>query len=297
MPSEIELVREMLATARTNTTEEQSIEEMRAGMIASTAPMQPSEKVALGAGELGGVRAQTLTPETVDGDRTLLYFHGGGYVLGAPETHTGMVSHIAEAMRATTWSMDYRLAPEDPFPAAIEDGVAAYAALLETGVSPDKIIIGGDSAGGGTSVGTALKARDDGLPMPAGLALLSPWVNLACDGWSYTARAEADPMVTDAGIKRMAGIYLNGADAMHPYASPVHADLTDLPPMLIQVGPDELLLSDSVTLAERAGAGQVGVTLEIWPQMFHVFQALYPFMSDSRKAIARIGEWAAERTG
>lgn len=297
MSSEIELVREMLAAARSDNTEEQSIEDMRAGMVASTAPMRPSETVTLGAGDLGGVRAQTLTPETVDGERTLLYFHGGGYVLGTPETHTGMVSYIAEAMRATCWSMDYRLAPEDPFPAAIEDGVKAYAALLETGVSPDRIIIAGDSAGGGTSVATALKARDDGLPMPAGLALLSPWVNLTCEGWSYTARAEADPMVTDAGIKRMAGIYLNGADATHPYASPVHADLSGLPPMLVQVGPDELLLSDSVMLAERAGAGQVAVTLEIWPQMFHVFQALYPFMSDSRKAIARIGEWSAAQTG
>lgn len=297
MPSEIELVREMLAAARTSTSEEQSIEEMRAGMIASTAPMRPSETVALGEADLGGVRAQTLTPETVAGDRTLLYFHGGGYVIGAPETHTGMVSYIAEAMAATCWSMDYRMAPEDPFPAAIEDGVAAYAALLETGVSPDKIIIAGDSAGGGTAVATALKARDDGLAMPAGLALLSPWVNLACEGWSYTAKAEADPMITDASINRMAGLYLNGADATHPYASPVHADLSGLPPMLIQVGPDEVLLSDSITLAERAGAAHVAVTLEIWPQMFHVFQALYPFMADSRKAIARIGAWGAEQTG
>lgn len=297
MPSEVELVREMLTAARSSTSEERSIEEMREGMVASTAPMRPSETVALGAADLGGVRAQTLTPETVADDRTLLYFHGGGYVIGAPETHTGLVSYIAEAMAATCWSMDYRMAPEDPFPAAIEDGVAAYAALLETGVSPDKIIIAGDSAGGGTSVGTALKARDDGLPMPAGLALLSPWVNLACDGWSYTAKAEADPMITDAGINRMAKLYLDGADAAHPYASPIHADLSGLPPMLIQVGPDEMLMSDSITLAERAGAANVAVTLEIWPQMFHVFQAFYPFMADSRKAIAGIGAWGAEQTG
>lgn len=296
MSSEIEQVRAMLAAARSTTEEERSIEDMRTGMVESTANMRPSETVALGETELAGLRTQTLTPETTVPGRALLYFHGGGYVIGSPETHTGLVSYIAEAMAATTWSVDYRLAPEHAFPAAVDDGAAAYAALLDTGIKPENVIIAGDSAGGGTAVATALKARDDGYPMPAGLALLSPWVNLGCEGWSYSTRAEADPMITEAGIKRMAALYLDGADPAHPYASPIHADLEGLPPMLIQVGPDEVLLSESLTLAERAGAAQVAVHLEIWPNMFHVFQALYPFLSDARKAIARIGEWGAAQT-
>jgi epsilon-lactone hydrolase len=174
--------------------------------------------------------------------------------------------------------------------------VAAYKALLETGVSPNKIIISGDSAGGGTAVATAIKARDEGLPMPAGLALLSPWVNLTNESWSYDNKAERDPMITKASIDRMAGMYLNGTDAKSSLASPVFADLSGLPPMLIQVGPDEVLMSDSIMLAERAGAVNVEVSLEVWPEMFHVFQAFYPFLKQSRDAIARIGEWSARKT-
>lgn len=297
MNMEAEQVRQMLLAARAAGGDgEPPIEAMRAGMLASTAAMLPIETATLGSGELGGVRAQTIIPQTVADGRTLLYFHGGGYVIGAPETHTGMVSYIADAMQATCWSMDYRLGPEHPFPAAIEDGVAAYRALLATGVAPEKVIIAGDSAGGGTAVATALKARDEGLAMPAGLALQSPWVNLVNEGWSYDHKANRDPMITKASIDRMAGLYLNGADARSPLASPVYADLAGLPPMLIQVGPDEVLMSDSIMLAERAGAANVEVTLEIWPEMFHVFQALYPFLKQSRDAIARIGEWGASKT-
>ncbi|MDG1827376.1 MAG: alpha/beta hydrolase [Henriciella sp.] len=297
MSADVEQIRQLLLASRAASAgTEPSIEMMRAAMLASTANMLPIESAKIGAGELGGVRAQRITPENVEGDRTLLYFHGGGYVIGSPETHTGMVSHIADAMKASCWSMDYRLGPEDPFPAAIDDGVAAYKALLETGVSPNKIIISGDSAGGGTAVATAIKARDEGLPMPAGLALLSPWVNLTNESWSYDNKAERDPMITKASIDRMAGMYLNGADAKSPLASPVFADLSGLPPMLIQVGPDEVLMSDSIMLAERAGAVNVEVSLEIWPEMFHVFQAFYPFLKQSRDAIARIGEWSARKT-
>lgn len=297
MNMEAEQVRQMLLAARAAGGDgEPPIAAMRAGMLASTAAMLPIETATLGSDELGGVRAQTIVPQAVADGRTLLYFHGGGYVIGAPETHTGMVSYIADAMQATCWSMDYRLGPEHPFPAAIEDGVAAYRALLATGVAPEKVIIAGDSAGGGTAVATAIKARDEGLAMPAGLALLSPWVNLVNESWSYDHKANRDPMITKASIDRMAGLYLNGADAHSPLASPVYADLSGLPPMLIQVGPDEVLMSDSIMLAERAGAANVEVTLEVWPEMFHVFQALYPFLKQSRDAIARIGEWGASKT-
>ncbi len=296
MSPEVEQIRQLLLAGRAASGDtEPTIEAMRLGMEASTANMRPIESATIGEAQLGGIRAQTILPDTVSDDRVLLYFHGGGYVIGSPETHTGMVSYIADAMQAKCWSMDYRLAPEHPFPAAIEDGVAAYRALLATGVSPEKVIIGGDSAGGGTTVATALKARGEGLPMPAGLALMSPWVNLNNESWSYEHKADRDPMITKSGIDRMAGMYLNGADPHSPLASPVFADLGGLPPMIIQVGPDEVLMSDSIMLAERAGAANVEVSLEIWPEMFHVFQAFYPFLKQSRDAIARIGAWGRQK--
>lgn len=270
-----------------------SIREMREGMLASTAAMQPVDGSEISEIELGGVRGLKIVAPKSEPGRTLLYFHGGGYVIGSPETHCGLVSHIADAMGAVAYSMDYRLAPEHPFPAAIEDGVAAYQGLLEGGQEPGSVIIAGDSAGGGTTLATTLKARASDLPMPAGLALLSPWVNLENTGWSYTARAERDPMISKDNIDWMAQLYLNGAPPTHEYASPVYADLAGLPPLLIQVGPDEVLLSDSILLAERAGAAHVSVTLEVWPEMFHVFQALYPFLSAARQAIHRIGDWGA----
>ncbi|MEO0983229.1 MAG: alpha/beta hydrolase [Pseudomonadota bacterium] len=297
MSSEIDVVVQLLKASQEAANPDPTIEEQRAGMEAMSENMPTAEGVTISETELDGVAGLKLTPADAKPGRALLYFHGGGYVLGSPATHRGLVSQVAAAMQAEAWSMDYRLAPEAPFPAAIEDGVAAYRGLLDSGIAPESIIISGDSAGGGTTVATALKARDDGLPMPAGLIPLSPWVNLENTGWSYGEKAELDPMITKQSIDKMAETYLNGGDAKQPYASPVHADLAGLPPMLIQVGPNEVLLSDSITLAERAGAAHVPVTLEIWPRMIHVFQAFYPFLSDARAAIARMGAWAETRWG
>ncbi|MEM7767020.1 MAG: alpha/beta hydrolase [Pseudomonadota bacterium] len=270
--------------------------DMRASMAQTTTAFPPHPGVEMTDDTLGGVRARRFTPANAVPGRTLLYFHGGGYVIGSPESHQGLTSNIAHAMGATAYSMDYRMGPENPFPAAIEDGVAAYRGLLDAGVPPNQVIISGDSAGGGTSVATTLKAREQGLPMPAGLALLSPWVNLANTGWSYTARADADPMINQRNIDWFADTYLAGQDPAHPLASPINGNLSGLPPMLIQVGPDECLLSDAVTLAERAGAAQVDVTLEIWPGMIHVFQMFAPMLPEAQRAVDRIGAWAADRT-
>jgi len=294
----IDQIRQMLIAANKQAEgkAEPSIESMRQGMLASTVDMPPAPTAKIEDANLGGIRAQKITPEKYGGARTLLYFHGGGYVLGAPETHTCLVSNLAVEMQADTWSADYRLAPEHPFPAAIEDGVAAYRGLLDKGVNPENIIIGGDSAGGGTSLASMLMARDQGLPMPAGLLLLSPWVNLTNTGWSYQTRAKTDPMIGKTEIDRMARLYLNGADPKTAYASPVFADLSGLPPMLIQVGPDEVLFSDSILLAERAGAAQNEVHLEIWPNMIHVFQAFHPFLQEAREAVSRLASWAREKT-
>ncbi len=275
------------------------VEEMRAGMAAITETFPPHPDVQVTDASLGGVRAKRLVPPAAKPGRTLLYFHGGGYVIGSPETHLGLNADLARLMGAEVWSMDYRLAPEHAFPAAIEDGVAAYRGLIEAGIDPGGIFIGGDSAGGGATVATAVKARDEGLPMPAGLILLSPWVNLANTGWSYETRAAADPMISHKNINWFADTYLAGSghDASHPLASPLRADLAGLPPMLIQVGSDECLLSDSVTLAERAGAAQVDVTLEIWPRMIHIFQIFHPILEEARRANAQIAAWSAAKAG
>lgn len=290
-PNEIATVRAFLAEARSDDAAQPSWEDMRAGYEATGMNMPVAGGVVVDKAKLGEVSGLKLVPETAEAGRTLLYFHGGGYVIGSPLSHRGMVSEIAKSMRATAWSMDYRMAPEAPFPAAIEDGLASYKALLEAGVDPAKMIIAGDSAGGGLTMATAISIREAGLPLPGALAPISPWVNLANDGPAYRTKAASDPMVMKPGIDLMAAAYLNGVEAGNPLASPLGADLSDLPPMLIQVGSEEVLLSDSTMLAARAGAAKVPVTLEIWPEMVHVFHFFYPMLTDARTAIARLGAW------
>jgi len=291
-PTEIETVRAFLAEAQSDDGAQPSWADMRAGYEATGSSMPVAEGVAVEDVSLGGVSGLKLTPDNAEAGRTLLYFHGGGYVIGSPLSHRGMVSQIAKSMRATAYSMDYRMAPEVAFPAAVDDGLASYKALLDMGVDPAKLIISGDSAGGGLTMATAISVRDAGLALPAALAPISPWVNLANDGPTYRVKADTDPMVTKDGIDLMAATYLNGADAKTPLASPLGADLAGLPPMLIQVGSEEVLLSDSTMLAARAGAAKVDVTLEIWPDMVHVFHFFYPMLTDARTAIVRMANWA-----
>lgn len=290
-PTEIENVRSLLAAATEARAPDISIPDLRASYEEMGAAMPVAAGVAVEAVTLGGVAGLKLTPADVVPGRTLLYFHGGGYVIGSPGSHKAMVSEIARAMRATAYSMDYRMAPEAPFPAAVEDGLACYRALLEAGVAAEKMIISGDSAGGGLTLATAVKIREADLDLPAALVPISPWANLENNGASYGTKMDSDPMITQESIDGMAATYLAGAPAGDPLASPLGADLTGLPPMLIQVGSEEVLLSDSTMLAARAGAAKVSVTLEVWPDMIHVFQFFHPMLTDARSAIARMGDW------
>lgn len=290
-PDEIAAVRAVLKAGADARPADISIPQMREGYAQMGSAMPVAAGVQVEAVTLGNVAGLKLTPENLVTGRALLYFHGGGYVIGSPVSHRGMVSEIARAIRATAYSMDYRMAPEAPFPAAVEDGLSSYQALLDMGIDPASIIIAGDSAGGGLTLATAISIRDAGLPLPGALVPLSPWVNLANDGPAYQTKAGTDPMVEKSGIDIMAAAYLNGADAKNPLASPLGADLAGLPPMLIQVGSEEVLLSDSTMLAALAGAAKVSVTLEVWPDMVHVFHFFYPMLTDARSAIARIGRW------
>ena len=292
MASEIETVRAVLAQLGEGAPENPSWEERRAGYETAGTNMPMAEGVASEDIELGGVKGIKLTPDGAQPGRTLLYFHGGGYCIGSPLGHRSMVSHIAKAMRATAYSMDYRMAPEAPFPAAVEDALACYKALLDDGVPAAHIAISGDSAGGGLTLACALSIKDSGLPQPACLMPISPWVDLTNSGWSYGTKAESDPMITRENISEFAVTYLAGTDSKTPLASPVFADLSGLPPMLIQVGSEECLLSDATLLAERAGAAGVSVHLEIWPEMIHVWHFFHAFLTDARRAMEGMAAWA-----
>lgn len=290
---DIDQVRALLASVQE---EDQDLLARRQGYEAVGATMPVADGVTIDEVGLRGVSGLKFTPDDGDTERALLYFHGGGYVLGSPSTHRGLVSHLAKAMKATAYSMDYALAPERPYPGAVSDGLASFRGLIETGIDAGNVVIAGDSAGGGLTVATAMKIRDDGLPAPAGLGLLSPWVNLTNTGWSYGAKSESDPMVDRIRLTEMAAAYLDDQPATTPYASPLYGDLQGLPDMYIQTGSEEVLLSDSTALAERASAAGVYVNLELWPEMIHVFQYFHGMLSDARQAIARMGAWGAHIT-
>ena len=239
--------------------------------------------------------AEWLTPPGVRNDAVVLYFHGGGYAIGSPRSHRHLAAAIARAAGTRALLLDYRLAPENPFPAALDDAVAAYQWLLARGIAPGRIVLGGDSAGGGLTVATLLALRDRGVPRPAGGVCISPWVDLTCSGASYLTKAAADPIVTRDGVEAMAQAYAGDGDRKAALVSPLYADLRGLPPLLVHVGSDEVLLDDAIGLGARARAAGVDVTVEEWPQMVHVWHWFLPILDEAEKAIAGIGAFARER--
>jgi monoterpene epsilon-lactone hydrolase len=245
--------------------------------------------------EANGVPAEWVIPDGVGDGRVLLYLHGGAYQIGSPATLRHMIAQLCGMAGARALSVDYRLAPEHPFPAAVDDAVAAYRWLLAGGTGPATIAIAGDSAGGGLALGTLVALRDAGDPMPAAAVLLSPWTDLALTGESLRTREAVDLMLKPGSMHETAGIYLAGEDPRHPYASPLYADLRGLPPLLIHVGDAEVILDDSTRFAAKAREAGVDVTLEIWDEMPHVFHAWAGLLPESDQAIERIGEWLQDR--
>jgi phosphinothricin tripeptide acetyl hydrolase len=239
--------------------------------------------------------AEWLTPPSARADAVLLYLHGGGYVVGSPRSHRHLAAAIAAAAGTSGLLLDYRLAPEHPFPAAVDDAVAAYRWILDGGVEPARVAIAGDSAGGGLTLATLLAVRDGGLPPPAAAACISPWVDLTCSSGSYAEKAASDPIVRQPGISQMAGLYLGGADPRTPLASPLFADLAGLPPLLVQVGSEEMLLDDAVGLADRARAAGVETALEVWPDMIHVWHWFLPMLDEARAAVEGIAAFIRKR--
>ncbi len=239
--------------------------------------------------------AEWLRAPGTNTQRAILYLHGGGYVMGSPNTHRSLGGEVSRAAQAAVLMIDYRLAPESPFPAAVEDGVAAFEWLIAQGFKPQNLAVAGDSAGGGLAAATLLALRDRKLPLPKAAVCISPWSDLTCTNDSYKTRAAADPMVTPDGIGNMAGVYLQGADPKNPLASPNFAELRGLPSLLIHVGRDEVLLDDSIKLHEKAKAAGVDSTLEIWDDMIHVWHAFHPMLPEGKQGIARVGTFLQEK--
>ncbi len=233
-----------------------------------------------------GVRAEWLSTPGASHDAAILYLHGGGYVIGSLDSHRHLVAEAGREAGCWALALDYRLAPEHPFPAAVDDALAGYRYLLGRGIRPGRITIAGDSAGGGLVVAAMVAIRDAGLPQPGCGWCISPWVDMEAVGDTMTSKAEADPTVQKAGILDMARLYLNGADPRSPLAAPLYADLAGLAPLLIQVGACETLLDDALRLAKVAGAADVYVDMQIWPEMIHVWHLFHPELSAGKKAIS-----------
>ena len=238
-----------------------------------------------------GLNAEWLTPNGCPDDKLLLYLHGGSYVMGNCATHRQMVSYIAKFSGIKALLPEYRLAPEHPFPSAIDDSVSLYRSLLADGYTAKNIVIAGDSAGGGLTMATLLSLRDAGDPLPAAACLLSPWLDLAATGESMTTNANSDPWFRPGDLPVIARFYCAADEVRLPLVSPVYADASGLPPLYIQVGQDEILLSDSTRLADNVRACGGAVDIEIWPDMWHVFQIFVGKMPESRSAIDNIGDY------
>ena len=271
-----------------------TLQEMRDGMEAGSFPT--TEAASVTAVDANGVPGEWVTVPESDPNRRLLYVHGGGYVIGSPLTHRRLCEDIARAGGCSVLNLDYRLAPEHPFPAAVEDAIEGLKFIQGNGPdgegAADATFVAGDSAGGGLTLATLLSAREQGLDQPNAAIGISSWTDLAITGETLETRAETDPLITDSSmINDMAAQYLGDADAEHPLASPLYADYAGLPPLLLQVGDAEVLLSDTTRVTEKARAAGVDVVEEVWDEMFHVWHAFAPMLPEGQEAVNRIGEF------
>ena len=298
MPSrQLETIAQMLRERREQAPPDISFPESRAMFEQMIADFPPPQDVSSNAVDGGGIPGEWIAADGADSERTIYWLHGGGYCIGSINTHRSLIAGISAASGARVLAIDYRLAPEHPFPAAVEDAVAGYLWLLSAGVDHARVIIGGDSAGGGLTVATLVALKESGKLLPAAAVCISPWTDLALTGESLVSKAEADPMIAIDGITRARDAYIGTSDPRAPLASPLYADLSGLPPLLIQVGENEVLLDDSTRLAQRAEAAGLDATLEVWPEMIHVWHFFAAVLPDGQQAIDRIGDWVRERLG
>lgn len=270
---------------------EDSLADLRTTFELAAAKLPAPEHVRARPASAGGVPAEWCEPPDAIPGCTVLHLHGGGYVLGSVAMARRSTCMLADAAHARTLSIDYRLAPEHPFPAAVEDAVTAYQWLLENGCEPHRLAIVGESAGGGLALACLVSLRDRGVPLPAAGVAISPWCDLGLTGASLESNAATDPQTQRWLLERMASDYLAGADPRTPLASPLFADLHGLPSLLIQAGGAEVLLDDAVRFARAAEAAGVDVVLECWEDMIHVWHAFAPLLPEGVDAIRRVGEF------
>src|SRR5882724_7729195 len=271
-----------------------TIPEQRASFETEMGAIQIAQGCTVESLDLSGIPAEKITHAGGAAGKVLLYLHGGGHMFGSIKSHRHLVSRLAAAAGITAFHIDYRLAPEHPYPAALEDAVKAYKQILVSGIAPDNIVVGGESAGGNLATALLLKARELALPQPAGLYLLSPWLDMTTAGQSYQKVGARDPIITREGIEMVSAAYLGGKPD-NPLTSPVRADPKGLPPMLIQVGSEEVLLSDSLTFADHAAMAGIEVKLHVWPEMPHAWPLFHVFIRAGLVAIEEAGQWMQRR--
>ncbi len=284
---EIDRIRALLAS--TPRAKELGERRKRLDVLGESSPL-PSDVRTLAA-DAGGVAAEWTWTPLADPNRVLLYLHGGGYMAGSIRSHRALVAEAGRRARARTLALEYRLAPEHPYPAAVQDALAGYCYLLSTDIDPRDIVVGGDSAGGGLTLALLLSLRDAHLPLPGRAWCISPWVDLAMTGPSFVTKAAVDPIIQKGYLSELATAYLGVTSARDPLVSPLYADLRGLPPIFIQVGSAETLLDDSVRLAGALGEADVAVQLEIYPDMIHVWPLFFGSVAAGRRALAAAGRF------
>lgn len=270
-----------------------NIAEMRANFEAAFT-MSPHPNTFIESLEVFGIPAALISTPEAASERIILYLHGGGYLFGSRHTHSRVASELSVAAKAKVLLIDYRLAPEHPFPAALEDGLTSYRWLLELNFKPSQIALAGDSAGGNLALGIMLSLKKDRQPLPACALLMSPLTDFARTGKSIQTKADVDPMVSPELLEMVANSYLTGQNFFAPLVSPIYADLSALPPLLIHVGSQEILLDDSLRLASKAAEDNVAVELKVWQNMIHCFHQFTSNLTEGREAIAEAGAFIAK---
>jgi len=253
--------------------------------------------VTVTAAVLGGVPTAEITVDGIEPRHLVLYFHGGVYVMGDAFLAADLASQVGRRTGAKVISVDYRLAPEHPYPAAVDDALTAYEALVHNGAAPADIVFAGESAGGGLAIATLVNAREHGLPLPAAAFVMSPYVDLTLAGESMETKRKADPLMSPQALHARVTDYTSGHDAALGLISPIFAELSGLPPLIIQAGTHEVLLDDAIRLARQAATADVEVTLDITPRVPHVFQAYYPILDEAAAALDRAGQFLSARLG
>lgn len=276
--------------------QEVNVDEMRSGYDILGAMTPQATGAVVEAVDANGVPCEWITTPGVDTGRTVVYVHGGGYVIGSLASHRSMLTHLSAAANARVLAVEYRLSPEHPHPAALDDAVTAYNWAIQNGATPERTVIGGDSAGGGLTIATLVALREGGYPLPAAGVCLSPWLDMEASSESMKDRAELDPMVKESDLLKWAGHYLNGLSPTTPLANPLHAELKGLPPLLIHVGSHEVLLDDSKRLAQLARDAGVDVTLEVADEMIHVWHFFAGAVPEADASIAEVGLFIRNHT-